>query len=238
MTRDIEPADDEASEWMENMRARTVGIPLAGLAGAVAVGAVATRAWLINWGATGDEIDATLPGDERISNVATQGTMAITIDAPPEAVWPWLVQMGVDRAGLYSYLFVENTLLRLRVTNADRIVPEWQELKVGDHIWFTPENYFTPQFGPIVAELDPNLVLVLCHGDLEQPCPGTWQFILRELPGHRTRLLMRSRSSADQPPAARATNLIMEPGYFVMDRGMLRGIKARAEACRTVNHAA
>jgi hypothetical protein len=211
------------------MRLKRIGVSLAIANGAIAAGGFGLRSWLVHWGATQDEIERTLPGDELVPNVRTQATMAVTIAAPPAAVWPWLVQMGVDRAGLYSYLFVENTLLRLGVTNADRIVPEWQDLKVGDHIWFTPEDYPTPRMGPVVAALEPNRALILRHGELDGPCHGTWQFVLDGLPDGGTRLLLRERHSADDPLLATLPNLLLEPGYFLMDRGMLRGIKARAE---------
>lgn len=211
------------------MRTQTIGVPIAAAAGALTLGAAALRAWLIHWGATEEEIHQELPGDELISKVGTQATMAVTIAAPPRSVWPWLVQMGVDRAGFYTYLFMENTLLRLGVTNADRIVPEWQNLKIGDHIWFNPEDYLTPRMGPVVAAMETNSSLVLCHGELDQPCPGTWQFVLYERSGGRTRLLLRERRSADEPLSTRLPNLILEPGYFIMDRGMLLGIKERAE---------
>lgn len=206
-----------------------VGLPIAVTAGAVSGSAFAIRSWLVHWGATEEETRRPLPGDELISNVSSQVTMAVTVGAPPEAVWPWLTQMGVDRAGLYTYLFVENTLLRLGVTNAEWIVPEWQDLKVDDHIWFTPENYPTPRMGPIVAMIEPNHALILCHGERDKPCPGTWQFVLEERPGRTTRLLFRERRSADQPLLAKLPNLLLEPGYFIMDRGMLLGIKKRVE---------
>jgi hypothetical protein len=211
------------------MRRRRIGLPLAVTAGLIAGSSLAVRAWLVHWGATDEEIHRQLPGDELIRNVSTQATMALTIDAPPEKVWPWLVQMGVDRAGLYTYLFVENTLLRLSVTNADRVVPEWQDLKVGDHIWFTPEGYPTPRMGPVVAAIEPYHALILSHGELDSPSSGTWQFVLEERPSRMTRLLFRERRSADEPLLSKLPNRILEPGYYIMDRGMLLGIKERAE---------
>jgi hypothetical protein len=211
------------------VRPQPLLLPLVAAAGALAAGALGLRAWLLNWGATAAEARLRLPGDELISDVAGQSTMAITIDAPPAEVWPWLVQMGVDRAGFYTYLFIENTLLRLGVTNADHIVPAWQALAVGDHLWFTSEDYPTPRFGPVVTELEPHKTLVLVHGELDKPAPGTWQFVLVELPEGRTRLLLRERRSAAEPLLAGLPNRLLQPGYFVMDRGMLRGIRRRAE---------
>ena len=187
------------------------------------------RPWMRRWGATDEEVTAALPGDELVRRLDAQSTHAVTIAAPPEAVWPWIVQMGQDRGGLYSYLWVENALLRLGFRNADRIVPEWQDLKVGDRIWFVPEHYATSRFGPVVMAIDPPRSLILSMGVPDQPCPGTWQFILRQRSDGDTRLLLRSRASAEAPLAMRVMNAVMEAGYFVMERRMLLGIKERAE---------
>lgn len=186
------------------------------------------RAWLDHWGATPHEQQRRLPGDMLMPNIRAQYTMAITIDATPEEVWPWIVQMGVDRAGLYSYLFIENTLMRLGVINAERIHPEWQDLKVGDHIWFTPTGY-EPRFGPVVARLDPHEVLVLRFGEVGEPITGSWQFILEPTAEGGTRLLLRFRSSADLAVLYSLPDRILAPGYLVMSRRMLLGIKDRAE---------
>jgi hypothetical protein len=161
-------------------------------------------------------------------NPSSQVTMAVTIDAPPEAVWPWLVQMGVDRAGLYTHTWVENGLLHLKVKNADAVVPAWQTLAVGDHIWFVPEGYPTPRYGPLVVALEPNQALICTLGDDPAHSIGTWQFILRER-GDATRLIFRSRSSGTRPMATKLVDLVLEPGYLYMDIGMLAGLKTRVE---------
>lgn len=191
--------------------------------------ALLLRPWYSTWGTTDAELTAPLPGDDLVPKARTQWTNAVTIDAPPEAVWPWLVQMGVDRAGLYTYTWIENGLLRLGVTNADRIVPEWQHLAVGDIIAYTPEEYPTGRTGPYVATLEPNRALVLCNGKQGEPCPGTMQIVLNSQPDGATRLIVRNRSSADTPLLATLPDRILEPGYFVMQRGMMLGIKERAE---------
>lgn len=211
------------------MRYRSIGLPFALAGGVIAGSWIFIYSWLVHWGATAEEIHEPLTGDDLVPDVLTQATMAVTIAAPTEKVWPWLIQMGVDRAGLYSYLFVENTMLRLGVTNADRIVPEWQDLTFGDHIWFTPEGYPAPRFGPVVVDIQPNHALVLRCGEVDEPCLGAWQFVLRELPEGKTRLIMRERRSANESIHSMLPNLILEPGYLIMDRGMLLGIKDRAE---------
>jgi hypothetical protein len=189
----------------------------------------ALRPWYATWGATDTEVHATLPGDELVPDARGQVTMAVTIDAPPEAVWPWLVQMGVDRAGLYTYTWVENGVLRLGVENADRIHPAWQDLRVGDIIAYTPEDYPGGRTGPSVAAIEPNRALVLCNAAVGEPCTGTMQLILWERADGSTRLIMRGRSSADAPRLQQAFDALLEPGYFVMERKMLLGIKQRAE---------
>lgn len=116
------------------MRARTAA---AGIAASAAAAAIVYRRviepWHQRWGAIDDEVAAELPGDDLVPEPASQITRAITIAAPPAAVWPWLVQIGADRAGFYSYDWLEN-LFGLRIHSADRIVDDWQELAVGDFV--------------------------------------------------------------------------------------------------------
>lgn len=205
---------------------------LAGISIAVAgVGATHTaiRRAGLTWGATDGEASQPIPGDELVPNPDTQTTMAISIDCPPEQVWPWLVQMGVDRAGFYSHTWVENGLLHLRVRNADHIHEEWQNLQVGDHFWFLPSRYPTPQFGPQVVAIEPNRHIILLLGDEPEKRFGTWQFVLRP-EGESTRLLLRSCSSASRPIGQRMMDFLLDPGYVYMQVGMLRGLAARAEA--------
>lgn len=215
------------------MRRRFV-LPLAGVtvvAGLAMLPQLA-RPWYARWGTTGDEAHEPLPGDDLVPEAAGEMTLAVTIAAPPADVWPWLVQMGQDRAGLYTYTWVENGLLHLRFHNADQIVPEWQHLRVGDHIWFLPEHYLAPRFGPTVARIAPERALILTLGELDQPAPATWQFVLRPTPEGGTRLLFRQRTRAGQPLVVRMPSRLMEPGYFYMERKMLLGIKERAERSR------
>ena len=183
------------------------------------------------WGAAGYEADMPLPGDHLIPEPDSVQTMAVTISAPPAQVWPWLVQMGVDRAGLYSYTWVENGLLHLGVTNADRIHPEWQDLAVGDTIAFTPAHYPGGRMGPRVVELESgrHLVLDASPGAPAGTVTGTWQFILHEADDGGTRLLLRTRTGPGRPAGLRFMDFLLQPGYLVMDRAMLLGIKQRAE---------
>ncbi len=172
----------------------------------------------LTWGATADEAARTLPGDDLIPHSGSPTTNAVTINAPPSLVWPWLVQMGPDRAGAYTYDWVEN-LLGLNMHSADRIVPEWQTMNVGDAF---PLGKNGPSLQ--VEALESERTLVLAYPD------GTWSwvFVLEPLVGHRTRLITRNRAPADRL-SDRLRLEVMLPGAFLMMRKMLLGIKERAE---------
>lgn len=187
--------------------------------------------WSRDWGATLAEREMPLPGDDFLPNSTAPATMAITIDAPPDAIWPWLVQMGIDRAGLYTHTWVENKLLHLGVTNADRIVPAWQDLQIGTRFLFMRGSERRPPFGPVVVAFEPNRSIVLANGETADPATslGTWQFALVPPDEGRTRLLLRSRGSRTRPAWLKAVDAILAPGYQYMDIGMLRGIRDRAE---------
>src|SRR5262245_61191325 len=100
-----------------------VSLLAAGTAGLAAAYVFLVRPWHLRWGATAEEVTETLPGDDLVADPKTQATHAVTIDAPPEAVWPWLVQIGQDRAGFYSYTWLED-LFGCRMRNTYRVVPE------------------------------------------------------------------------------------------------------------------
>lgn len=184
--------------------------------------------WIARWGATDAEATMGLPGDDLIAGAGMQTTQVVDVDAPASAIWPWLVQMGVDRAGMYSYEWVEN-LMGLHVRNADRIVPEWQELQVGDFMRYTPPDYFIPNGpGNYVMEIAEPEHLIFCSGQDGIPldeCLSTWQFVLREQGDGTTRLILRARSVS-----AGAAATLMQAPLFLMQRRMLLGIQARAEA--------
>ena len=182
------------------------------------------RTPLLTWGATDEEAARRLPGDALLDDAAVVSTRAITIDAPPSAVWPWLVQMGSGRGGAYTYDWIEN-LFGLGMHSADTIHPEWQNLAVGDVI---PGRASLANMS--VEMLEPERALVLRSED------GTWvwAFVLEDL-GGRTRLLSRNRVAMPYPSLGdRIGMAVMEPGSLVMERKMLRGIRSRAE--RLVAH--
>jgi len=120
-----------------------------------------TRSHYRRWGATDDEVQRTLPGDERVPTPNVITTLAVTIQAPAREVWPWMAQIGQERGGLYSYELLEN-LARCQMRNADRIVPEW-ELKVGDQMRMGPPGYPVNQ----VVALERGRWLLMAGADLK-----------------------------------------------------------------------
>jgi hypothetical protein len=212
-------------------------------AGLVTVGSLgvaayltAIRPWHRRWGATDAEAEGEMPGDELVPQANFQTTRAINIDAPAEAVWPWLVQIGQGRGGFYSYDLLEN-MMGLDINSSGQIVPEWQDLKVGDVVPLEPEGG-----GYTVAELVPNRHLVLFtdgsgQSEMEQvfrqaSAVSTWAFVLHDLEGARSRLVVRWKARWDH--FSSATNLLiglaLDPIEFIMEQKMMRGIKERAEA--------
>jgi hypothetical protein len=199
-------------------------------AGLTAIGAAATyillaRARQLRWGTNDSESDGPLPGDDLIPSPSLVATRAITVRTSTEHIWPWIVQLGQGRGGFYSYDFLEN-LVGCDIHSSDRIVPEWQDAKVGDEVNLHPEVALA------VAALDPGRSLVLRGGvpmgNTASPFDNTWAFVLRERSDGTTRLLVRERYAYLRPWA----RLIVEPTAllaFVMTERMLRGIRDRAE---------
>jgi hypothetical protein len=199
-----------------------------------AVAAAAARFKLRNWGATWDERARQLPGDELVEDAASAYTRAITIHAPPDEVWRWLVQIGQDRGGWYSYESVEN-LFGLDIHNTDEIRGEWQRLSVGDEVRAMPAGAFGMKEGYAfrVAIVETGHALVLRQAPPEHPWDATWAFVLQPDGFGGTRLLVRGRS-ARRPGLAGAMlyygGELFDPVTFVMTRRMLQGIRSRAEA--------
>jgi hypothetical protein len=156
-----------------------------------------------------------------------EATRAITIQAPVSDVWPWLVQLGQGRGGLYSYDWLEN-LIGCDIHNADRIMPEFQRLQVGDPVRLGPEGY--PFY--TVAAIEPERALILHAASPEISGHNeSWIFYLEPIDENSTRLIIRSRRKYE-PTLANFViwQVITEPAHFIMERKMLLGIKQRAEA--------
>jgi hypothetical protein len=185
-----------------------------------------SHTWYGRWGASDDEARRRLPGDEIAEPPTLQTTRAITISAPPERVWPWIVQIGQEHAGLYSYTRLEN-LARCQMTNADQIVPEWQNPQVGEHVRLGPKGY--PLYRIVAIDPCQALVMQACDPVKEAPGPASWVFILEALGDQSTRLITRSRNRYERSFANTLMwRGIVDPMHFVMERRMLLGIQARA----------
>lgn len=202
-------------------RARRFGVGLAAAAGLAAVAyPLLLRRWCLTWGATTDEVARAIPGDDLLPRPDICSTRAVTIDAPPAAIWPWLVQMGSGRGGAYTYDWIEN-LFGLDMHSADEILPEFQYLRVGDLL---PLGDKGPRLRAEVVDRDQTLTLRSEDGN------WVWAFALYPEATH-TRLVSRNRIAVQAATVAhRLTDLfVMEPGSLVMERKMLLGIKERAE---------
>ena len=197
--------------------------------------------WHRSWGATEDELVMELPGDELTAGPVEQSTRAVTVDATPHDVWPWVVQLGADRGGFYSYDWLEN-LFGLEIHSADAIVPEWQRLDVDDMVY--SDNKRTS--GWIIVKVVPDEALAMKQADMKVGKAMNrndglgfefqWTFAPRPLPAGGTRLLVRERVAYGR----RLTRWLMAPVglvSFVMTRKMLLGIRQRCRVGATVNDA-
>lgn len=212
---------------MRGVLTRSVAVALS----AVSVYALVLRRRQLQWGATAEEAAGPLPGDELIADADLVATRAITVQAGTEEVWPWLAQLGQGRGGLYSYDWLEN-LVGCQIQSTDRVVPEWQDVAVGDVFRLHPDIALS------VAQVDRPHALVIRGGvspsgrtnaeDPAVPYDFSWAFVLAPEGGSRTRLLVRERYAylaAGARPLVETVSVVS----FVMTERMLRGIRDRAE---------
>jgi hypothetical protein len=198
-------------------------------------GLVLLRPSYTRWGVSDEERAARLTGDEVTENARYRIDHGVTIRAPADSVWPWLAQIGQDRAGFYSYDWLERAIGD-PVHNAEQIVPQWQSIKEGDFVRAAPPNYLGGMLGRElgwrVSEVVPGRALVL---------EGWGAFVLQPLTDSTTRLFARTRGdgvpSLTAVPLAPIGLLVFEPAHFIMQRGMLLGIKKRAEHARVTARA-
>jgi hypothetical protein len=191
---------------------------LTGVVGALIAGTyfLFLRRPVMTWGARPDEAGGRLPGDELLEEADGVATRAIDIDAPPDAVWPWIVQMGPEpRGGAYTYDRIEN-LLGLGMHSVNRVLPEFQHPRPGDTIAYGRNRMR-------LERVEPEHVLAWRSEDGN----WVWTFVLEPQNGS-TRLVSRNRYRLPTL-GARIAMLPMEPASLVMERKMLRGIKQRAE---------
>jgi hypothetical protein len=171
------------------------------------------RPWQLSWGATADEVARTMVGDELVTNPTFNATRAVTINAPAERIWPWIVQMGYKRAGFYSWDILDND----RIPSAEQIMPEYQNLKVGDLMPLSEET------DAEVVDMEPDTRLLLVfqsHGTV------TWAWGLYKIDAEQTRLVTRLRWST----TSLVSQFVLDAFEIIMMRKCLLGIKRRAEA--------
>lgn len=177
------------------------------------------RPWHLRWGARDAEVRGPMPGDDLVPVSHFTATRALTVHAPPRAVWPWLMQVGFRRAGFYSYDLLDNVGRQ----SATRVLPDWQGLREGDVIAPMTDPP-TTDTAFVIAEIDPPRTLVWAKPD------STWSWSLRELPQGSTRVVTRLKQRYRRTPTAIITVVLMEFFDFAMMRRMLLGIKERAES--------
>jgi hypothetical protein len=178
------------------------------------------RHWHLRWGATDAEVASAMPGDATVPEPSFNATRAITIAAPPEQVWPWIVQLGTGRAGFYAYDLFDNGTR----PSANRILPELQDTRVGDWVPMSSKVNETTAFK--VKAFQPNQWLLWAKPD------STWAWTLTPMDGGRTRLVTRLKEKypwRSSPGLALLTVIIFEMGDFPMMRKLLLGVKSRAE---------
>lgn len=202
-------------------------------AGLVTAYGSAIRPWFYNWGSTSVERQMPMPGDDLNPNPRWQTTRALTIDAPAETVWAWLIQHGQGRAGFYSYTWLEN-IVAADIHNVDELRPEWQKRAVGDPILMASPDLLAGRVSEVskvdIALLDAGRMLVVMSES-----GGVGSRVLVPIDADTTRLVWRERdgsrgSGGLNGLAGDAFNwFIWDPMHFTMQHQMMLGLKARAE---------
>lgn len=221
------------SEHRPTAGRRSLGVTAA----ALTLYGIFLRPRMLTWGATAEEAGHNYPGDDLIPDPDGSSTMATTLPAPPQEVWPWLQQMGCNRGGWYSWDRLDNG----GHPSAERIVPEWQRIEQGQHLDSVPsgEVWFT------VAVLEPERTLVLRSQtalpsgrpfdglDPDEPPPrvyadSIWGFHLRPEPGRRTRLVVRARGRSRPRPLTRPLDVLFwEPAHLIMQARQFHNLRTR-----------
>ena len=224
-----------AGATVRPMTRRTHATVTSTLLGALAAYALVVRPRMLRWGATPEEVDGPYPGADVIPGGARSATMAVTLDAPPAAVWPWLVQMGAGRAGWYSWDRLDDFGAR----SAEHLHPEWQDVSLGDRLPARPD---ASQWWEVAA-LEPERFLGLRMSldlrgrpfDPRGAAPSTatdslWGFRLVPLPRDRTRLVV-SGYWAMRPGWLRLpmSVLFLEPSHWVMQTRQFANLRRRVE---------
>jgi hypothetical protein len=183
------------------------------------------RRWMGRWGTTSSDLTRVMAGDGFIVAPTFSYMMAVTVNAGPEHIWPWLLQIGYQRGGLYSYDWLDRLFGFLDRPSATRILPEFQHLAVGDEIPLGRGPKWP------VGAIEPCRALVLDMRNMGG-FDWVWQFGLYPVDEKRTRLVSRSEVCPHTVWGRLFTVLAIEPAGFIMTRRMLLGLKQRAETLR------
>jgi hypothetical protein len=219
------------------MRLSTLfGIAVGLIAAVILVYSFAIRPWHERWGTTPTEATATFPGDDLIPGAVGQVTREITVNAPPEKVWPWLMQIGQDRSGFYSYTPLEN-LFGADMPEVHELRACWPARLAGETVWFGTPKRFNGQAKMIAAIVDAPRAFVLIGADDWQSIArgghgtaGSWGFFLVPVDATHTRLITRLRSGPPPSATARVVGAAFwGPAHFIMERKMLLTLKQLAE---------
>jgi hypothetical protein len=192
---------------------------LVGLLAIVVLVAILLTPWMDRWGTTAEDRSAAFPGDNLISSPARVINRSVIIQAAPEEIFPWILQIGADKSGMYSYTWLEN-LVGCKMAKVEAICPEWQSLQVGDEMKMCAGDFAPPPYQ--VAMILPDQEVVFGHQDNGQ-WVESWQFVLSPQPDATTKLVTRT-----------STNMtggfweIIRPITFIMERKMLLTIRALA----------
>lgn len=198
----------------------TGGIACA-VAGGVAYEKV-VRPWHLRWGATDEEVRRAMPGDDQVPDPVLVSTKAVTVDALPSTIWPWLAQMGYRRGGLYSYDFLDRCFGYIDRPSADTVHEEWQDIHIGSTIPLGRG----PSWPVTAVEPERFLVLTPVH---ERRTAVTWAFGLYPIDRFSTRLVSRVRARYPTGPHLYPATTALDLAAFVMTRRMLLNLKDRAE---------
>jgi hypothetical protein len=199
---------------------RALGTPALVTAAAGAY-VLAFRPWHLRWGATDAEVARRWPGDELVPNPWTRAVRAVTVNAPAARVWPWIMQVGRERGGFYSYTWLEN-LIGADIRNVYQVIPGLPDRRVGETVWMGPQDRFGGQARMIVAQVQFRRAMVLVTpADAEH----VWSFVLEPASDRVTRFVMLSLAAKPRI----ADRVFWELAHFVMERKMMLTIKRLAE---------
>ena len=201
-------------------------------AAAVAAGVywLVIRPWYFRWGTEETERARSWPGDELVATPFARAIRAVTVNAPADRVWRWVMQIGRDRGGFYSHTWLEN-LVGADIRNVEHLIPGLPDRQPGDTVWMGPPDRFGGMARMVVARVIPQRAMVLVPpGDAERAATegvadGVWSFVLDPAGDRTTRLIMLSLAARPRLPDL----VFWEPAHFVMERTMMRTIKRLAE---------